>query len=166
MNLNLEEYLRAVENQAKPLIIPLSTEMKIPRLSPMDVYLGLQNGNGFLLESTEGSEKIARYSFIGIDPQLLVSIDDTIKLEGDKKLISIAESPEGKTAVEKIKSIMNRFSFINVKAPRFFGGMVGYFAYDLVYSLFDKVRRDTIRDIETPRRVLFRQKSYIVFDHA
>ena len=29
---------------------------------------------------------------------------------------------------------------MNVKAPRFFGGMVGYFAYDCIYSLFEKVR--------------------------
>jgi len=166
LNLNPEEYLRAVENQAKPLIIPLSTEMEIPKISPMDVYLGLQNGHGFLLESMEGSEKIARYSFIGIDPQLLVSIDDTIKLEGDKKLISIAEAPEGKTVVDKIKSIMHRFSFINVKAPRFFGGMVGYFSYDLIYSLSDKIQKDTIRDVETPIAQFMLTKDCIVFDHV
>jgi anthranilate synthase component 1 len=37
---------------------------------------------------------------------------------------------------------------MNVKAPRFFGGMVGYFAYDCVYSLFEKVPQKTRRSSE------------------
>ena len=35
---------------------------------------------------------------------------------------------------------------MNVKAPRFFGGLVGYFAYDCIYSLFEKVERTKTPD--------------------
>ena len=89
----------------------------------------------------EGSEKLARYSFIGIDPEFVVTIGETVDLKGNEPFISIAREPEGKDPVEKIKSILSRFHYINVKAPRFFGGMVGYFAYDCVHSLFEKVRQ-------------------------
>ena len=114
--------------------------LPLPDLSPLDIYTGTRTGCGFLLESMEGSEKLARYSFIGIDPEFVVTIGETVDLQGNEPFISIAREPEGKDPVEKIKSILSRFHYINVKAPRFFGGMVGYFAYDCVYSLFEKVR--------------------------
>jgi anthranilate synthase component 1 len=87
----------------------------------------------------EGSEKIARYSYIGIDPEFVVTIGQTVDVQGNERFTAIAEDPEGETPVDKIKSILSRFCYVNVKAPRFFGGMVGYFAYDCVYSLFEKV---------------------------
>lgn len=141
LNLQLREFITAVNNQPKPLVIPLCAELPLPDLSPLDVYTGTRTGCGFLLESMEGSEKLARYSFIGIDPEFVVSIGDTVDLKGNEPFISIAREPEGKDPVEKIESILSRFHYINVKAPRFFGGMVGYFAYDCIYSLFEKVRK-------------------------
>jgi anthranilate synthase component I len=140
LNLQLHEFITAVKNQPKPLVIPLCAELPLPDLSPLDMYTGTRTGCGFLLESMEGSEKLARYSFIGIEPEFVVSIGEDVDLKGNEPFISIAREPEGKDPVEKIKSILSRFHYINVKAPRFFGGMVGYFAYDCVYSLFEKVR--------------------------
>jgi len=140
LNLQLQEFITAVKNQPKPLVIPLCAELPLPDLSPLDIYTGTRTGCGFLLESMEGSEKLARYSFIGIDPEFVVTIRDAVDLKGNEPYVSIAREPEGKNPVEKIKSILSRFHYINVKAPRFFGGMVGYFAYDCVYSLFEKVR--------------------------
>lgn len=168
MKLNIEprEYLEIVENQAKPLIIPLSMEMPVNGLHPMDVYSTLRGDNGFILESLEGSEKIARYSFVGLDPQLVVSINyDGIELEGEPQFKSIAAEPEGDTPLDMIKSIMRRFNFVNLRSPRFFGGMVGYFAYDLIYYLTDKVQRTTERDIETPIAQFMLVKDCVVFDH-
>jgi anthranilate synthase component 1 len=138
-NLNEEEFITAVKNQPKPLIIPLCAELPLDDLCPLDIFLGTRTGCGFLLESMEGSEKLARYSFIGLDPGFVVSIGDSAELAGSETFVSIAKDPEGRDPVDRIKSILSRFQYVNVKAPRFFGGMVGYFAYDCVYSLFDKV---------------------------
>jgi anthranilate synthase component 1 len=140
LNLTLREFMTAVSTQPKPLIIPLCAELPLPDISPLDVYKGTRIGSGFLLESMEGSEKLARYSFIGIEPEMVISIDDAVHLQGNKLFTAIAREPEGKDPVEKIRSVLSRFHYMNVKAPRFFGGMVGYFAYDCVYSLFQKVR--------------------------
>ena len=62
LNLNLgpDEFLTAVSDQPKPLVIPLCAELPLPHCSPLDVFLKTRKGNGFLLESMEGSEKIAR----------------------------------------------------------------------------------------------------------
>ena len=76
LNLNLgpDEFLTAVSNQPKPLVIPLSAELPLPRCSPLDVFLNTRKGDGFLLESMEGSEKIARYSYVGIDPACVITL--------------------------------------------------------------------------------------------
>ncbi|NMB80122.1 MAG: anthranilate synthase component I [Methanomicrobiales archaeon] len=169
LNLGPEEFRMAVSNQPKPLIIPLCAELPLQGLSPLDVYTGTRSGCGFLLESREGSEKLARYSFIGIRPEFVVTIGETVDLQGNEPYTSIARDPEGRDPVEKIKSILSRFHYMNMKAPRFFGGMVGYFAYDCVYSLFPKVG-DTVspapadKQRDPDARFMF-TKDCIVIDH-
>jgi anthranilate synthase component 1 len=173
-NLGLNKYLTAVKDQPKPLIIPLCAELPLPDISPLDVYTGTRNGCGFLLESMEGSEKIARYSYIGIDPEFVVTIGKTVDVRGNERFTAIAKEPEGETPVDKMKSILSRFCYVNVKAPRFFGGMVGYFAYDCVYSLFEKVREGHNgsspaagnRAPEDYDACFMLTKDCIVFDHA
>lgn len=174
LNLGLQEYLTAVKDQPKPLIIPLCAELPFPDISPLDVYRNTRSGYGFLLESMEGSEKIARYSYIGIDPEFVVTLGQTVRVEGNEQFTAIVKEPEGQTPVDQIKSILSRFSYINVKAPRFFGGMVGYFAYDCVYSLFNKVRDGHTSGLDQygtgdfgdhVARFMF-TKDCIVFDHA
>jgi anthranilate synthase component 1 len=169
LNLQLQEFITAVNDQPKPLIIPLCTELPLLEISPLDVYTSTRTGCGFLLESMEGSEKLARYSFIGIDPEFVISLGKTVDLRGKEPFISIAQEPGGKDPVEKIKSILSRFHYMNVKAPRFFGGMVGYFAYDCVYSLFEKVREgkpeSPKNDQDMPDACFMFTKDCIVIDH-
>ena len=141
LNLGPDEFITAVRDQPKPLIIPLCAELPLSDISPLALYEGTRSGCGFLLESMEGSEKLARYSFIGIDPEIIITIGDTVTARGNEPFVSIAQDPEGDNPVDQIKSILSRFHYMNVKAPRFFGGMVGYFAYDCVYSLFKKVQK-------------------------
>jgi anthranilate synthase component 1 len=173
-NLGLKEYLTTVRDQPKPLIIPLCAEMPLPAVSPLEVYTSIRKGSGFLLESMEGSEKIARYSFIGIDPEFVITIGKTLDIKGNEPFTAIAKDPSGNTAVDQIRTILSRFCYLNVKAPRFFGGMVGYFAYDCVFSLFEKVcaTQDNSRASkaesspgENSARFMF-TKDCIVFDHT
>nr|WP_321350194.1 anthranilate synthase component I [uncultured Methanoregula sp.] len=167
INLSEEEFITAVKNQPKPLIIPLCAELPLEDLCPLDIFLGTRTGCGFLLESMEGSEKLARYSFIGLDPVFVVSVGSSVELEGDELFTSIARDPEGRDPVDRIKSILSRFQYVNVKAPRFFGGMVGYFAYDCVYSLFEKVREGTSKTMagSGPDARFMLTKDCIVLDH-
>jgi anthranilate synthase component I len=169
LNLGPGEFITAVSTQPKPLIIPLCAELPLPAISPLDVYTGTKTGAGFLLESMEGSEKLARYSFIGIEPEMIVSIGDTVVVQGNEPFVSIARDPEGDNPVDRIRSILSRFHYMNVKAPRFFGGMVGYFGYDCIYSLFGKVRKegDGARAVQGSERdaCFMLTKDCIVIDH-
>jgi anthranilate synthase component 1 len=166
LNLGPDEYLTATSDQPKPLVIPLCAELPLPRCSPLDVFLKTRAGNGFLLESMEGSEKIARYSYVGLDPACVITIGREVTVTGSDAFVAIAREPEGKNPVDKIRSILSRFNYINLKAPRFFGGMVGYFSYDIVHSLFGQVpdhRNSTPQ--ETPEARFMLTKDCIVFDH-
>ncbi|MFA4877352.1 MAG: anthranilate synthase component I [Methanoregula sp.] len=166
-NLELEEFITAVSDQPKPLIIPLCAELPLGDICPLDIFLSTRTGCGFLLESMEGSEKLARYSFIGLDPQFVVSIDETVNIRGNEPFVSIARDPDGRDPVDRVKSILSRFHYVNVKAPRFFGGMVGYFAYDCVYSLFGNVRegKTSSRKRDSPDARFMLTKDCIVIDH-
>jgi len=166
LNLSFDEYLEAVDNQPKPLILPLCAELPLPAISPVDVFGALKTDKGFLLESMDGSEKLARYSFIGTGPVMSVTVGDSVVFAGDESFVSIARHPEGDNAVEKIRSILSRFHYVNVKAPRFFGGMVGYFAYDIAGDLFSQVKCGDGRASGSPAARFMLSKDCIVFDHC
>ena len=167
LNLGIDEFITIVNTQPKPLVIPLCAQLPLPEISPLRIYSALKSGRGFLLESMDGSEKIARYSYIGTQPALFVTIGDTIEISGDEPFVSIAQHPEGKNPVDSIRSILSRFHYTNVKAPRFFGGMVGYFAYDIVTSLFPQVRDERPASKErSPLARFMLTKDCIVVDHT
>jgi anthranilate synthase component 1 len=166
LNLGPDEYLTAVSNQPKPLVIPLCVELPLPRCSPLDVFLKTRTGNGFLLESMEGSEKIARYSYVGIDPACVITLGRDVTATGNGAFVTIAREPEGENPVDRIRSILSRFNYVNLRAPRFFGGMVGYFAYDIVHSLFSQVKNNKSGMAgETSDARFMLAKDCIVFDH-
>jgi anthranilate synthase component 1 len=166
LNLSIDEYCAAVHTQPKPLVIPLCAELPLPRVSPLDVYTTQKKERGFLLESIDGSEKIARYSYVGLEPSCIITIGNTVEITGTEPFVSIARFPEGGNAIDNIRSILSRFHYVNVKAPRFFGGMVGYFAYDIVSSLFRQVPEKPGSSLsESPKARFMFTKDCIVFDH-
>lgn len=167
LNLSLPEFLTAVKNQPKPLVIPLCAELPLPRCSPVEVFSATRQGAGFLLESIDGSEKIARYSYIGIHPVCEISITNDVRITGSEPYVAIARNPEGQNPVDQIRTILSRFHYVNMKAPRFFGGMVGYFSYETVHALFPQVgQRDETTVPDTPYARFMLTKDCIVFDHT
>ena len=166
LNLGPGEFLTAVKDQPKPLVIPLCAELPLPSCTPLEVFQNTRTGTGFLLESMEGSEKIARYSYVGIEPACVITLGFEESIAGNDTFVAIAREPEGTNPVDRIRSILSRFHYVNLKAPRFFGGMVGYFSYDIVHSLFAKVPEHRKRAGEaTPDARFMLTKDCIVFDH-
>jgi anthranilate synthase component 1 len=165
LNLEEEEFLAVAEHQARPLFIPLCTRIPLPDLSPVDVFASLPRGPGVLLESMEGSEKIARYSYLGWNPGLTISLGEDVAISGREPLTSIARSPEGDTAVDQLHSLLQRFAHVKLRAPRFSGGMVGYFSYDLVHSLFPMVPGCRGAGERAPVGQFMLVTDCIVFDH-
>ncbi|MBU1062225.1 MAG: anthranilate synthase component I, partial [Candidatus Omnitrophica bacterium] len=114
----------------KANVIPVYREIFADLLTPVTAFLKIKNDYSYLLESVEGEEKIARFSFIGISPSMLFrSKGNSIELIKNKR----RETFLTKSPLKEIAKIMNGFKFGHVKGlPRFSGGVVGYMGYDMI----------------------------------
>jgi len=112
-------------------VIPVHKDILGDLLTPAAAYLRVAHGRNrvFLLESVEGGERLARYSFIGWDPFLV--------LRGKGEEIVAEEMGEitkstGR-AYERMRELSRKYRSAPVPdLPPFLAGAVGYFGYDMV----------------------------------
>lgn len=112
--------------------IPLSMEIYADMETPVRLLyrLAAKHDHCFLLESADGGEKWGRYSFLGFDPILTVTVE-----KGKTTFVSAdgaSETLDG-DPYANIREKMAPFKApVLPGLPRFTGGAVGYFAYDMV----------------------------------
>jgi len=133
---NLQEFLKL---SRKANVIPVYKEINADLDTPVSAFLKIKKSDyAFLLESVEGQEKIARYSFLGAEPFLLFKskgkqIEITDCQHHKKRSFTAAGSP-----FDEIKKIMQGFKTVPVRGlPRFYGGFLGYVGYDTVRFIED-----------------------------
>ncbi len=106
-------------------------------LTPAAAFLRVAHGRqrAFLLESVEGGERLARYSFLGWDPFLVLrGRDDQIVIEEGGETVRETARP-----LDKLRQLSPQFQPAPLPGlPPLSGGAVGYFAYDLVRQ-FEKL---------------------------
>ena len=115
-------------------VIPVAMSMLADTLTPVSAFMKLcRNGEeGFLLESVEGGEKLARYSFLGRNPR------ERYLFDGNRLCVYGQNQSEPLEEIEQdvfqfLKTQLSRYQFVpNPELPRFSGGLVGYFGYEIV----------------------------------
>lgn len=147
----------------KANVIPVYREIFADLLTPVSAYLKIKNDYSYLLESVEGEEKIARFSFLGIEPSILFrqkgSLIELIK--DGKKDTFFTDSP-----LDEIAAIMKSFKPAHVEGlPRFSGGLVGYMGYDMV-RFFEDLPDKNEDDLDVPDSIFILADSLIIFDHS
>jgi anthranilate synthase component 1 len=132
--------------------------------TPVSAYLKLAPFRPrFLLESVEGGERLARYSFIGFGDCLEVKID----AEGVNVGGVHAPRPKNKQEfLEVLRGALTRAPSPNPKIPGvpLLGGLVGYTAYDAV-RYFERLPGRSLEATEAPHAHYVAPKSLLVFDH-
>jgi anthranilate synthase component 1 len=112
-------------------LIPVYHELLMDLDTPLSFFKRLKRGrHAFLLESVEGNERWARYSFLGIRPYLVFKAKGRrIEItENGKKRTLMADSP-----LQVLEGLMKMHRPVPVEGlPPFFGGALGYIAYDAV----------------------------------
>src|SRR5215216_6153408 len=102
--------------------------------TPISVYMKLRGQDpSFLLESVEGGERIARYSFIGIKPkaQYIIRGNEIEIVESESS--RVVKFEENVDPTYFLQEEMSRFRFSpQAGVPRFIGGLVGYLGYESV----------------------------------
>ena len=147
----------------KANVIPVYLEMVADLLTPVSAFLKVKGDYSYLLESVEGEEKIARFSFIGIEPSII------FKSKGD--FVELVRSGRRKTfftdsPLKEIARVMNDFRMASVKdLPRFSGGLVGYMGYDMV-RFFETLPDENPDDIDFPDSIFMMADSHVIFDHS
>src|SRR5271154_1757689 len=130
--------LQPTENEFEQLaakgfnLIPVFEEVAADLETPVSAFLKIARGDyAFLLESVRGGEKWGRYTFLGSDPFMVMRARknrmDIIRPGRGVEVRSVANS------FEELRAEVKRFRAPELpNLPRFFGGAVGFLAYDIV----------------------------------
>jgi anthranilate synthase component I len=137
---------------AADLDTPVSAYLKLGPLQPR-----------FLLESVEGGERLARYSFLGFGDALDLRLDADGLAAGDEARPYPAT---GREYLERLRGALARAPRPGPEIPGlpFTGGLVGVSGYDVV-RLFENLPRPAARRPGIPDAAFTAPKSTLVFDH-
>jgi anthranilate synthase component 1 len=131
--------------------IPIYREIVADLETPVSAFLKIKRGGpSFLLESIEGGQRLARYSFIGTEPYKTLKVTEQ---EGVDPLLLIEEE-------------MNQYKVAQVEGlPRFYGGAVGYLGYESA-SRFEKLPVPEEDALNLPMALFMFCDTMLVFDHV
>lgn len=145
--------------------VPVFSSQLMDCKTPVGIFSTLKaySETCFLLESVENSERWGRYSFIGIHPKAQVTIQNgtaTFTQNGTSQTERI-ENP-----ASYLSKIMEQYrSPVFAGFPRFTGGLVGYFGYDMLRYLENTLKAPPEDDLLLPDCVLDLYDEVIAFDH-
>ena len=131
-NLSRDEFVALAREHP---VVPVAIEVLADRETPVSVFERLVGGaDGFLLESVEGGENWARWSFAGWDPEFTLSAHDGVtSVEGAE--VALADGDP----LTVLSDLLGRYHTppgdglgLGDPVPPLFAGCVGYLGYDAV----------------------------------
>lgn len=155
-------------------LIPVYREILADRLTPVSAFERLvaelgeegENPRAFLLESVEGGERLARYSYLGVNPGLVLRTKNRQVIlleEGHERRFSLEE---GQDPLHVLQDLMGRYRFVPTSdLPRFCGGAVGFFSYDLV-RFFEKLPDTNPDELQVDDACFLFTDTLVIFDHV
>ena len=132
-------------------LVPVYREIVADLETPVSAFLKVNRGGySFLLESVEGGQQLARYSFIGTEPYRVLTVKGKDKTN---PLPLIAEE-------------LNKHKIVPVsELPRFSGGAVGYLAYETV-TRFEELPSPDADPLNLAESIFMFVDTMLVFDHV
>ncbi len=139
--------------EGKANLVPIYREINADMETPVSAYLKVANRPySYLLESVEGGERMARYSFIGADPQKVIKTGAGEELGEIDPLVPVEE-------------MLSEYKLADVDyLDKFNGGAVGYIAYDAV-RYFEELPSPEADPLDLPESIFMLSTTYLVFDH-
>lgn len=158
---NYEEFAALVREAT---LVPVAKTVAADLRTPVSAFLSIaaQEPNAFLLESVEGGEKAARYTFLGARPYMVLQAHGgrlTLERRGKKHQM------EG-SVFEVLDGLLREHRPAHVAGlPPFTAGAVGFFAHDAVRQLekLPSLGRD---DLKIPDCALMFFDRLLAFDHV
>ena len=145
-------------------LIPVYDVFSADLLTPVSAYLRIAQGArySFLLESVEGGEKIARYTFAGAHPEEVFRYGNgACVLENRERLVWEERDP-----ISFLRERVERFRPVRLPGlPPLVAGAIGYFSYDMV-RLIERLPKRLRDEIGLYDAVLMFYHGLIAFDHV
>ncbi len=145
-------------------LIPVYDVFSADLLTPVSAYLRIAQGArySFLLESVEGGEKIARYTFAGAHPEEIFRYaNGACVLEGRDRIIWEERDP-----ISFLRERVERFRPVRLPGlPPLVAGAIGYFSYDMV-RLIERLPKRLRDEIGLYDAMLMFYHGLIAFDHV
>ena len=148
-------------------LVPVYREILADMETPVSAYRKIARGKySFLLESVEGGERIARYSFLGTDPFLVFKSKGRDVQIVERMRAEKVRLEDGRDPLHVLKDLLARYRWVDdPELPRFCGGAVGYIGYDMV-RFFEDLPDDTVDDLDVPDCFFVFTDVILVFDHV
>jgi len=114
-------------------VVPIFAEFVADNETPASAFKKLDSGGySFLFESTEKNDASGRFSFVGIDPRMVIKSfgrELQITESGVERRIHITGDP-----LDELQKLMARYQFVSrPELPRFSGGAVGFLGYEAIH---------------------------------
>jgi anthranilate synthase component 1 len=146
-------------------LVPVYREVLADLDTPVSAFLKVdRGGDAFLLESVEGGEKWARYSFLGSTPQRVLWYAEGVLHDGPPG--GPFATRETADPLAAVREILQRYRPVPLRGlPRFAGGFVGYLSYDIARS-FERLPCAARDDLGQPDLYLMLCDTLVVFDNV
>ena len=145
--------------------IPISRRMLADVMTPVSLFLSIREEaqTPFLLESVEGGENLARYSFLGRNPY------QTLRFDGKETVLS-KKSGNSEILNESYFSALQRLTTQHSEPdipelPRLTGGAVGFSSYDTVREV-EQLTNTPDSDLNLPEAIWSFYDEVFAFDHV
>ena len=136
-------------------LVPVYREINADLETPVSAYLKVaRSPYSFLLESVEGGERMARYSFIGAEPYQVLKTGPGQTYGAVDPMVTL-------------KAELDRYKLVPIPGlPRFHGGAVGFLAYDIIRYFEPRVPMPDDDPLALPESVFMFTDTLLVFDHV
>ncbi len=164
---SFEELERWLSSQpAPPRLVPIFKEVMADTETPVSALVKMRsNGPCFILESVEGGERLARYSFVGSSPKATIRFDGataTIDSDNGRESIPYADP------LDILRGYLHLYTSSRppgLPLPRFLGGAVGYLSYEAVRAFEPKVGSAPGAGLGMPDGLFMIVDGLLVFDN-
>ncbi len=146
-------------------LIPVYAVISSDRDTPVGAFQKLRTRYSFLLEATEQTGEMGRYSFVGRNPGAIFHSNGktvTLTERGHTQIFEIEGDP-----LRELERIMNQYRYVPVAGlPPFTGGAVGYLGYDTV-RFFEPTKLKAAKNdaLSVPESIFMIAKQVVCFDH-
>ncbi len=143
-------------------VIPIFAEFIADGETPVSAFRKLDRGGySFLFESTEKNDVSGRFSFVGVEPRVIIRShghDFRLIERGNERRLQMSSDP-----LDELRKFMARYRFVSrPELPRFAGGAVGFLGYEAIHFFEPRVPIPSRDELQLPEAIFMIPSSLLV----